>query len=118
MSELAKKQCKPCQGGVPPLSPGEIAPLAEQVPEWEVVDYHHLERTFDFADFAQALEMVNRLATAAESQGHHPDIFLTWGQVRVQWWTHKIQGLSDSDFIMAAKTDLIYKGFTAKLRNS
>lgn len=105
MSELAAKTCVPCRGGVPPLSKDKIDTFLEQVPGWSVQREHHLSRTFDFPDFVQALAFVNRAGTVAEEQAHHPDIHLAWGKVRVEVWTHKIDGLTESDFILAAKID-------------
>lgn len=105
MAGLAEKTCVPCRGGVPPLSSGEIAPLAEQVPGWSAVGNHHLEREFTFRDFKTALEFVNRVGALAEEQGHHPDILLSWGKAGIKIWTHKIDGLTESDFILAAKID-------------
>ena len=105
MSGLAEKTCIPCRGGVPPLTAGEIRPLEGQVPEWQVVNDHHLERHFTFPDFKTALRFVNAVGTLAEEQGHHPDILLAWGKVGITIWTHKINGLSESDFILAGKID-------------
>jgi 4a-hydroxytetrahydrobiopterin dehydratase len=105
MSELSSKTCVPCRGGVPPLEGAELQKLLKQVPEWKVIDGHHISRTFDFPDFRQALDFVNKVGELAESQGHHPDIFLTWGKAVITTWTHKINGLSESDFILAAKID-------------
>jgi 4a-hydroxytetrahydrobiopterin dehydratase len=105
MSELAEKSCVPCRGGVPPLTEEQILPLKGQVREWKVVNSHHLERQFTFPDFQTALDFVNRVGVLAEDQGHHPDIYLAWGKVRVTIWTHKIDGLTESDFILAAKID-------------
>lgn len=107
MSELAERSCEPCRGDVPPLSGEEIGPLADEVPGWEVVDEHHLERSFDFPDFRTALEFVNEVGELAEEQGHHPDLRLSWGEVGVQIWTHKIDGLTESDFVLAAKIDAL-----------
>ncbi len=105
MSELAGKTCVPCRGGVPPLKGGELLKLAEQVSGWNVVDEHHITKTFAFPDFRQALAFTNRVGELAEQQGHHPDIFLTWGKVDIKTWTHKINGLTESDFILAAKIE-------------
>jgi 4a-hydroxytetrahydrobiopterin dehydratase len=107
MAELAEKTCVPCRGGVPPLTPDEIKPLQAQVADWEVVKNHHLEREFVFPDFKSALAFVNKAGAIAEEQGHHPDIYLAWGKARVSIWTHKIDGLTESDFILAAKIDRI-----------
>jgi 4a-hydroxytetrahydrobiopterin dehydratase len=105
MSDLASKTCVPCKGGVPPLAGKELAELAAQVPEWKVVDGHHLTRLFRFPDFVQALAFVNKVGEVAEGQGHHPDILLSWGKAEITTWTHKIDGLTESDFILAAKID-------------
>ena len=105
MPELADKQCIPCRGGVPPLTADEIKPLAQQLPDWDVVDVHQLDRTYKFKDFREALEFTNRVGELAEEQGHHPDIYLAWGKVGIRLWTHKIDGLSESDFVMAAKIE-------------
>jgi len=105
MSGLAERQCVPCKGGVPPLTSSEIEPLLAQVDEWSVVDTHHLEKQYKLKNFAEALELVNRIGAIAEEQSHHPDIMLAWGRVKVTIWTHKINGLTESDFIFAAKCD-------------
>ena len=106
MNELAEKECIPCKGGVPPLQGAELKDLQEKLgSSWQVVNEHHLEREFEFKDFRQALEFTNKVGELAESQGHHPDIYLAWGKVRIQIWTHKIFGLTESDFILAAKID-------------
>lgn len=109
MSELASKSCIPCRGGVPPLTPEEIRPLHAQVAAWNVVNNHHLSREFRFVDFATALRFVNQVGEIAEAQGHHPDIQLAWGRVALDMWTHKIDGLTESDFIFAAKVDQLWK---------
>jgi len=105
MSELATKTCVPCRGGIPPLSGKELDDLAKQVPQWKVIDGHHISRAFAFPDFRQALSFVNKVGDLAESQGHHPDILLSWGKAVITTWTHKIDGLTESDFILAAKID-------------
>jgi 4a-hydroxytetrahydrobiopterin dehydratase len=110
MSELAAKTCVPCRGGVPPLKGHELASLHRHVPQWQVVDEHHIKRTFAFPDFRRALDFVNKVGELAEDQGHHPDIFLAWGKAETTLWTHKIDGLTESDFIMAAKIDELYSG--------
>lgn len=102
---LAEKTCVPCRGGVPPLAGDELRALAKQVPDWEVIREHHLERTFPFDDFRQALSFTNRVGELAEQQGHHPDIYLSWGKVGIKIWTHKVDGLTESDFVLAAKID-------------
>ena len=105
VSELASKTCVPCRGGVPPLTGQELAALQKQVDGWNVVQEHHITKTFTFPDFRQALAFVNKVGELAEEQGHHPDIYLTWGKVEIKTWTHKIDGLTESDFILAAKID-------------
>lgn len=105
MASLADRQCVPCKGGVPPLTAVEIAPLLAQLEGWSAVDTHHLEKTYKLKDFVQALALVNRIGAIAEEQNHHPDIGLAWGRVGVKIWTHKINGLTESDFIFAAKCD-------------
>jgi len=105
MSELATKNCIPCRGGVPPLKGKELDALQSQVAGWSVVNEHHLSKTFKFPDFRTALEFVNRVGELAERQGHHPDLYLAWGKVEIKIWTHKIDGLTESDFILAAKID-------------
>ena len=107
MTELASKTCVPCRGGVPPLKGEQLDPLRQQVPEWEVVEEHHLRRSFRFNNFREALDFVNKVGELAEEQGHHPDICFGWGQVEVTVWTHKINGLTESDFIFAAKVDTL-----------
>ncbi len=106
MEQLADKKCVPCRGGVPPLKGKELEALHKIVPKWSVVE-HRITRSFTFPDFKQALEFVNRVGALAEEQGHHPDILLTWGKAEITLWTHKINGLTESDFIMAAKIDRI-----------
>ncbi len=108
MSELAKKTCVPCRGGIPPLGAEEIRPLLEQLNQWEVVENHHLKKAFAFEDFASALGLVNQIGEIAEQEDHHPDLYLAWGRVEAQIWTHKINGLSESDFILAAKIDALW----------
>ncbi len=107
MSELAAKSCVPCRGGVPPLKGAELESLEAQVPGWKVVNEHHLAKAYSFPDFVKALAFVNRAGEIAEQQGHHPDIYLTWGKVEIKIWTHKIDGLTESDFILAAKIDQV-----------
>ena len=108
MSELAAKQCVPCRGGVPPLKREALQTLRSQLGgDWSVVDEHHLEKEFRFDDFRQALDFTMRVGEMAEAQGHHPDIVLTWGKVKVVIWTHKIDGLTESDFVFAAKSDAL-----------
>lgn len=109
MSELASKTCVPCRGGVPPLKGEELASLQKQVDGWSIVEEHRITKTFKFRDFREALKFVNRVGELAEEQGHHPDIFLAWGKAGITLWTHAIDGLTESDFIMAAKMDQLYQ---------
>lgn len=108
MSQLTREKCVPCRGGVPTLTPAEVAQLKPEVPGWDVVERDgilRLERVFEFPSFAQALAFTNRVGALAEAEGHHPALLTEWGRVTVSWWTHKIRGLHKNDFIMAAKTD-------------
>ena len=105
VSDLASKTCVPCRGGVPPLKGEELTRLQAQLEGWEIVGEHHLEKTYPFPDFRSALNFTIQVGALAEQQGHHPDIHLSWGKVRVEIWTHKIDGLTESDFILAAKID-------------
>ena len=107
MSELADRQCVPCRGGVPPLTGEQISPLLAQLDGWDAIEQHHLEKSYRFKNYSEALAFVNRLSEVAENEGHHPDICFGWGQVQVKVWTHKIDGLTESDFILAAKVDQV-----------
>jgi 4a-hydroxytetrahydrobiopterin dehydratase len=104
-TSLADKSCVPCKGSVPPLKGKDLQQVQQQVSNWKVVNEHHITRAFTFPDFKQALDFVNRVGEVAEKQGHHPDILLSWGKAEITLWTHKIDGLTESDFIMAAKID-------------
>lgn len=103
--KLSEKHCVPCRGGVPPLQGEQLEQLKQQLPTWQVVDGHHLLKSFSFPDFRTALAFVNRAGEIAEAEGHHPDIALSWGKAEFKIWTHKIDGLTESDFILAAKID-------------
>ena len=105
---LADKQCVPCRGGVPSLKGDALETLKAEVPGWQVVDEHHLVKTYPFPDFRTALDFVNKAGAIAEEQGHHPDLLLSWGKVEAKIWTHKVDGLTESDFILAAKLDQIH----------
>lgn len=106
MSNLSKKKCTPCQGGTPVLTGNAVKGFLDQIdPGWQVINEHHLEREFAFTDFKEALNFTNKVGNLAEAEGHHPDIYLAWGKVRITLWTHKINGLSEGDFILAAKID-------------
>lgn len=114
MSELATKRCVPCRGGVPPLRGAALLVLHRQLgPDgngWRIVDEHHLEKEYRFPDFAAALAFVNRVGAMAEEQAHHPDVHLAWGRARIEIWTHKIDGLTESDFVFAARCDALAAG--------
>jgi 4a-hydroxytetrahydrobiopterin dehydratase len=106
--KLSQTKCSACRGDEPPLTETEIEAMTAQVPDWEVFaedGMKRLERTFSFPDFVTALDFANRVGEIAEEEGHHPVITLTWGRATVTWYTHKINGLHNNDFIMAAKTD-------------
>ncbi len=106
MGELARMQCLPCKGGVPPLKGEAVVALTERLGGgWKVVDEHHLEKEYRFKDFRLALDFTNKVGELAETQGHHPDISLAWGKVKLTIWTHKIDGLTESDFVFADKAD-------------
>lgn len=106
--DLADRTCEPCRGGIPPLKPEEIEPFAAELSEgWSVVDGHHLHKQYAFDDFVGALAFVNAVGALAEEQGHHPDFELGWGRVVITLWTHKIDGLNEADFVLAAKIDRI-----------
>ena len=105
MSSLAQKHCVPCRGGVPALKGEALEKLKAQVAGWQVVDEHHLLKSYSFPDFKTALDFVNKAGAIAEEEGHHPDLLLSWGKVEVKTWTHKIDGLTESDFVFAAKCD-------------
>lgn len=108
MSDLASKTCVPCRGGTPPLVGEPLEELSRQLPGWDVVDGHHLRREFRFANFREALDFVNRVGELAEEQAHHPDVDFGWGRAGITIFTHKIDGLTESDFVLAAKVDRLY----------
>jgi 4a-hydroxytetrahydrobiopterin dehydratase len=106
MSELAAGTCIPCRGGVPSLKGKELVVLQKKLAnDWEVINEHHLEKEYLFSNFRKALDFTNKVGEMAEIQNHHPDIYLAWGKVKLTIWTHKIDGLTESDFIFAAKAD-------------
>ena len=107
MSDLAARKCEPCESGTGALKGDDLRKLFGQLEGWNLVNEHHLEKEYRFKDFAEALAFVNRLGEVAEREGHHPDIFLTWGKVTVTLWTHSVGGLSENDFILAAKADQV-----------
>jgi 4a-hydroxytetrahydrobiopterin dehydratase len=103
---LSQETCEPCRGGTPPLAGEALAKLSGELgASWRVVEQHHLEKQFEFPDFAGALAFTNAVGALAETQGHHPDLLLRWGSVTVTLWTHKVDGLTRADFVLAAKID-------------
>src|SRR5687767_4326081 len=115
MNKLADRECVPCKGGVPPLKSENLAVLERELDHgWRVVKEHHIEKEFKFKDFAEALRFTNRVGKLAEDVGHHPDIYLAWGKVKITLWTHKIDGLTESDFILAAKIQQLCEGKPVK----
>ncbi|GIT72566.1 MAG: putative pterin-4-alpha-carbinolamine dehydratase [Pseudomonadota bacterium] len=106
LTDLAKKTCIPCRGGVPPLKGTQLEDLQDKLKnDWKIIKEHHLEKEYSFKNFKEALDFTVRVGELAENQDHHPDIFLAWGKVKLTIWTHKIDGLTESDFIFAAKAD-------------
>ena len=115
MGELSEMKCTACRDGEPTLTDDQIAELLPQVPDWQVVELEgvkRLERVFEFDNFAQALAFTNKVGDQAEEEGHHPALLTEWGKVTVSWWTHKIGGLHQNDFIMAARTAELFEGQT------
>lgn len=111
LCDLTKKKCIPCSSDIPPLKGEELDMYHRALGDsWCIVNEHHLEKAYYFHDFCQALAFTNMVGEVAEVEGHHPDILLTYGKVKIQLWTHKIDGLSESDFILAAKCDEIIRG--------
>ncbi len=110
MARLDEKSCVPCRQDSPPLAPAERQELQAELKDWSIVDDHHLEREFKFRDFKSALEWVNKVGAIAEAEGHHPDLYLAWGTVRVTIWSHAINNLTISDFVLAAKIDRLFTG--------
>jgi len=111
---LADQKCVPCRGGVPPMEAKKAQELLTQLERgWSLNRDGHLERLYTFKDFAQALAFVNKVGAVAEHEGHHPDLHLAWGKCKVEIWTHKINGLTESDFYLAAKADREFQEFRA-----
>jgi 4a-hydroxytetrahydrobiopterin dehydratase len=105
-TELNQKKCTPCHKNTPPLDHNEQRNLLEELnSDWRIERGHHLEKEYLFPDFRHALSFTNCIGELAECEGHHPDIFLAWGKVKIHIWTHKIDGLTENDFILAAKCD-------------
>jgi 4a-hydroxytetrahydrobiopterin dehydratase len=108
MSELKNRRCVPCQGGIPPLTPDEASQLLKQTEGWDLIESStKIRRTFTFKNFLSAQAFAVKVGTLSESENHHPDIYLAWGEVCVKIWTHKIDGLTESDFVLAAKFDAV-----------
>lgn len=105
LDQLAQKRCVPCAKGTQPLRGEQLRQLAAALPDWTVVSEHHLQRDFRVPDFKSALLLTNQIGQLAEAEQHHPDIQLSWGKVGVTLWTHAAAGLSENDFVMAAKID-------------
>jgi 4a-hydroxytetrahydrobiopterin dehydratase len=113
---LAENKCVPCRGGVPPMERAKAEEMLKQLDSgWALNKDGHLERLYSFKDFTQALAFVNKVGAVAEEEGHHPDLYLAWGKCRVELWTHKINGLTESDFYMAAKSDREFQPFRASV---
>jgi|SRR5271156_363479 len=110
MTALAEKDCVPCRGEATALKGAELAKLSAQLGGgWRILNETQLEKEFKFKDFRQALDFTEKVGELAEEQGHHPDIYLAWGKVKLNIWTHKINGLTESDFVLAAKADELLK---------
>lgn len=110
MSDLTSRRCVPCRGAVSPLRGEALDPYRREVPSWTIVDEHHLHKAHRFPDFRQALAFTNRVGEIAEAEGHHPDILLGWGKVEITIWTHAAGGLTENDFILAARIDALAAG--------
>ncbi len=111
MANLSKMKCVPCMGGVPPLKGSELNKLQKELGhDWKVVKQHHVEKDYKFKDFKQTLGFVNKIGKIAEEQGHHPNIEFTYGKAKISIYTHKINGLTVSDFVLAAKIEKIKRG--------
>jgi 4a-hydroxytetrahydrobiopterin dehydratase len=108
MATLADRECVPCKGGTPALKGQALAELAAQLGGgWKIVAEHHIEKEYPLKNFREALDLANRIGELAEAQGHHPDLYVAWGRVKVTIWTHKVDGLTESDFVLAAKVDAL-----------
>lgn len=112
MNSLVNKKCKPCELGERKLSPADVGTFMPHVPKWSVKDNHQISRRFKFKNFAEALAFVNKVGALAEAEGHHPDITFGWGYAEITSFTHAIDGLSENDFILAAKIDAPLQGST------
>ncbi|MGX6959963.1 MAG: 4a-hydroxytetrahydrobiopterin dehydratase [Rickettsia endosymbiont of Pentastiridius leporinus] len=106
---LSEKRCIPCEGGIPPLEKKEIDKLLSELQnDWIINELGHLYKKYKFPDFMEAMEFANKIAEIAEQEAHHPDLTISWEACSVEIWTHKISGLTESDFILAAKIENIY----------
>jgi 4a-hydroxytetrahydrobiopterin dehydratase len=106
LDDLARRKCVPCHGGIAPLKGAELKQYLQALGgDWKAVKNHHLEKEFKFKDFKSALAFTNKIGALAERQGHHPDLYLAWGKVRVTIWTHAVDGVTESDFVLAAKIE-------------
>ena len=115
MTELLEQKCVPCTGNLPTATEAEIKMYQAQIPDWNIIKENgelHLQKVYQFPDFQSALVFTNLVGNAAETEGHHPALLTEWGKVTVSWWTHAIKGLHHNDFIMAAKSDLLFKDLT------
>jgi 4a-hydroxytetrahydrobiopterin dehydratase len=106
--DLTQKKCIPCEVGMPPLKTEAVAELAKSIPDWKVIDNKKLLREFKFKDFKESMKFVIRVAKIAEEEGHHPDMYIFYNLVRLELSTHAIGGLSENDFILAAKVDALH----------
>ena len=112
MNELINKKCEACRIDAPKVTDEEIPSLISQIPLWDIIEENNIKKLtclFKFSDYEQSLVFTNKVATLADEEDHHPQITLEWGKVKVIWWSHKINGLHQNDFICAAKTDRLYK---------
>jgi 4a-hydroxytetrahydrobiopterin dehydratase len=112
MNTLTSMKCVACRRGEPTVTEAEMAEYHPQVADWQLIEHEgirHLERVFKFKNFVEALAFTDQVGALAEAEGHHPALLTEWGRVTVSWWTHKIRGLHRNDFIMAAKTDAVYR---------
>ncbi len=117
MAELKEMKCEACRAGAPKVTQEEALEYMQQVPDWVMIErdgVQRLDRVYQFKDFAAALTFTNKVGALAEEEGHHPAILTEWGKVGIAWWTHKIGGLHRNDFVMAARTDGLYKDFKRK----
>jgi 4a-hydroxytetrahydrobiopterin dehydratase len=110
MSNLAQKNCSSCQTATRALTRPEFESMISEVPNWEVVDDHSLRRVVKTKNFAKPLALANKIGEVAESEGHHPDLLIRWGELRIEVWTHKVDGLTEADFVLAAKIDELLSG--------